>query len=314
MGISTHFRFGYFRLSLLVILFFLFPVCFSSFQDRDEDTGPKASPTDLNEGPRIAILIPFIGESLPTYFPLFAHTAAGSASLIDFFIIHSGIPSHLLPSLNEQKQYPNVKLIDLQNTQRMANFLLRVTDNRQENLEIPYGELLHVLSQHIERYPYVLVEFKLAYGHIFQDFLSGYTHWGYSDLDIVFGDLPRWISRDELEDFDIVTYSFGDQDRLYLRGQFTFLKNTNRLNQLWRGCSYLSELDGRFARVLQGKEQLSFESAVRFSISLNIIHPFFYIHFSPKRMLHFIPTKNHTIVYGGKTIGRMLFTGCVATK
>ena len=79
--------------------------------------------------------------------------------------------------------------------------------------------------------------------------MTGYSHWGYSDLDILFGDLPRWITHDELYDFDIVTYGYGDQGRVYLRGQFTFHKNVpDTINQLWRGCKYLSAMDERFEK------------------------------------------------------------------
>jgi hypothetical protein len=111
------------------------------------------------------------------------------------------------------------------------------------------------------QYPYVLVEFKPAIGHIFASLLEGYSHWGYADLDIAFGDLPRWISEEELTEYDIVTYGYGDQNRVYLRGQFTFHKNTERVNQLWRECSYLSSMDERFAQVIAGKTKLRVESA-----------------------------------------------------
>jgi hypothetical protein len=81
-------------------------------------------------------------------------------------------------------------------------------------------------------------------------------------LDIIFGDLPRWITPDELDEFDIVTYGFGDQDRIYLRGQFTFHKNDqDKINQLWRSCEYLSKMEERFAKVLSGESHLRFESA-----------------------------------------------------
>ena len=43
-------------------------------------------------------------------------------------------------------------------------------------------------------------------------YLVNYTHWGYSDLDIVLGQLPRFIERSELRDFHMVTYSFGDNE------------------------------------------------------------------------------------------------------
>ena len=48
------------------------------------------------------------------------------------------------------------------------------------------------------------------------------SHWGYSDFDVVFGDKSWWIDNDEWDDYDILTYGFGDQDKLYLCGQFTF--------------------------------------------------------------------------------------------
>lgn len=61
------------------------------------------------------------------------------------------------------------------------------------------------------------MEYKPAFGHIFADYLGGYSHWGYSDLDVVFGDLPRWIDEDEWRDYDVVTYGFGDQDKVSAR-------------------------------------------------------------------------------------------------
>merc|ERR1719491_2187249 len=78
----------------------------------------------------------------------------------------------------------------------------------------------------------------------------------------MFGDLNRWITLDELIDYDIVTYGFGDQHRVYLRGQFTIHRNDpEKINQLWRDCNYLSHMDMRFAQVLSGEKSLQFESA-----------------------------------------------------
>lgn len=220
---------------------------------------------------RIAILIPFVGENgLPPYFPLFQKTAQGSSDLIDFFIIHNG--GVLVDDMEENgTSSSNVKFIDLKSTYNMAKlFLDRILlsndmyqDTDTIKTAMPYGKLIQMLSTIIDKYPYVLVEFKPAYGHIFQEFISGYTHWGYSDLDIAFGDLPRWISpSDELREFDIVTYGYGDQNRLYLRGQFTFHKNSQETNnQIWRACEYLSKIDERYANVASGKEKLHFESA-----------------------------------------------------
>ena len=75
------------------------------------------------------------------------------------------------------------------------------------------GNLKKILTEQFRKHPYTLVEYKPAYGHIFADYLKPYTHWGYGDLDMVFGDIPSWVSDSELDDWDIVTYSHGDQAR-----------------------------------------------------------------------------------------------------
>eukprot|EP00527_Entomoneis_sp_CCMP2396_P005787 CAMPEP_0198152748 /NCGR_PEP_ID=MMETSP1443-20131203/61158_1 /TAXON_ID=186043 /ORGANISM="Entomoneis sp., Strain CCMP2396" /LENGTH=99 /DNA_ID=CAMNT_0043818863 /DNA_START=53 /DNA_END=349 /DNA_ORIENTATION=- len=99
----------------------------------------------------------------------------------------------------------------------MAERLLRVLDDKEEDTwEIPRERLLRFLTTYLKLYPYTLVEYKPAYGAIFQDLLQDYTHWGYSDIDMVFGDLGRHIEESEWTDYDIVTYGFGDQQRLYL--------------------------------------------------------------------------------------------------
>ena len=85
-------------------------------------------------------------------------------------------------------------------------------------------QFIQVATKWLGNNPYALVEFKIAFGHIFKDYLNDYSHWGYTDLDILWGDLQSWITTDEWNDYDIVTYTFGDQNRAYLRGQFTIHK------------------------------------------------------------------------------------------
>lgn len=54
------------------------------------------------------------------------------------------------------------------------------------------------------------------------------------------GNLPRFVTRSELTDHHIVTYSFGDQEALYLRGQWTVHQNLPNVNAIWQGCEHLS--------------------------------------------------------------------------
>ena len=58
-------------------------------------------------------------------------------------------------------------------------------------------------------------------------------------LPQVLGQLPRFIERDELLNYHIVTYSFGDMEAVYLRGQWTFHQNTPTVNGVWKGCKHL---------------------------------------------------------------------------
>jgi len=223
---------------------------------------------------RVAIIIPFIGENpdvIPSYLELFCSTAWGSANLVDFLLIHDGVldPYHQQSDTTESmKLYncpDNVVFHSLGSLEGISRALIKVVDRKPER-ELQLGgskeKLAGVLTKYIRNYPYVMVEFKPALGHIFRQYLEGYTHWGYSDLDIMFGDLERWITLDELIDYDIVTYGFGDQHRVYLRGQFTIHRNDpEKINQLWRDCNYLSHMDMRFAQVLSGEKSLQFESA-----------------------------------------------------
>ena len=65
---------------------------------------------------------------------------------------------------------------------------------------------------------------------------------------MIIGNLPLFLEHDELEHYEIVTYSFGDAHALYLRGQWTVHSNRPDVNGLWRRCSHLgAELERELA-------------------------------------------------------------------
>ncbi|GAX17498.1 hypothetical protein FisN_5Hh150 [Fistulifera solaris] len=184
---------------------------------------------------------------------MFCRGAGGAAGIADFIIVHNGVLEHAVCA-------DNVILINLQSNQNLGKRLLRVIDHKNETV-IERSSLEELMTTLLDLRPYALVEFKPALGYIFQDLLEGYSHWGYTDLDIVFGDLSHWITEDELLNYDIVTYSYGDQRRLYLRGQFTFHKNNDMVNNIWRYCRYLRDLDERFDGIVKSKGHFRVESA-----------------------------------------------------
>lgn len=211
---------------------------------------------------RLAMVLPFVGQSpdnVPTYLNLFCRGARAAADVADFLLIHNGV---LAGAERLSFCHSNVILIDLHSTEAIAERLLRVLNDKDEGTwEIQKERLLKILATYLNLYPYALVEYKPAFGTIFEDLLEDYSHWGYSDLDIVFGDLGRHIEESEWNDYDIVTYGFGDQQRLYMRGQFTMHKNTARIRDLWKGCDYLWNLDERFHEMIEKQGRFQLESA-----------------------------------------------------
>lgn len=88
--------------------------------------------------------------------------------------------------------------------------------------------------------PSSLSEFKPSWGWVFAKYLHGYSHWTYTDTDVIFGRLDNWLGGSDFDGYDIETWSFnGDAGRLFLRGQWTMHKNKEHINLLWRNCSHL---------------------------------------------------------------------------
>ncbi len=205
----------------------------------------------------------------------------------------------------------NVQFINLQNMTHYTSHFLQIMNvkryhNEQSKEEKEDKEEVEQRYKMIHKYythfllnnPYLLIELKPALGYIFQQYINKpiqsysnsnnsssnyyyYTHWGYSDLDIFFGDMLSWITTDELENYDIVTYSFGDQERVYLRGQFTFHKNdvpllldnnnhhhhhhssydeepkntnSKQIYMLWTQCDYLYHFNDRFMNLIKNHQ------------------------------------------------------------
>ena len=48
-------------------------------------------------------------------------------------------------------------------------------------------------------------EIRHRHGTVFATFLENYSHWSYTDIDLVMGDLPLFLDKEELTEYDIVT-------------------------------------------------------------------------------------------------------------
>lgn len=80
-------------------------------------------------------------------------------------------------------------------------------------------------------YPYKLCDYKPAYGYIFSEYITEYAAWGHCDTDMIFGNLSKYIS-----DEDIIEY-----DKIGVLGHCTIYKNTYDIN-----TAFMKSFKGNF--------------------------------------------------------------------
>lgn len=66
--------------------------------------------------------------------------------------------------------------------------------------------------------PYKLCDYKTAYGYIFEEYLEEAKYWGACDMDLIFGDLSKFMPNDYY-------------DKISTRGHLMLLKNTKELRE-----------------------------------------------------------------------------------
>ena len=71
--------------------------------------------------------------------------------------------------------------------------------------------------------PYKLTDFKPAYGTVFEELLTPYDYWGYCDLDMIFGDIIKFVEAPMCD----------GKDKIYQLGHLTIYKNTESMRTLF---------------------------------------------------------------------------------
>ena len=156
--------------------------------------------SDLNRSHgRVALLIPYYGK-WPVFFPHFLKSLEGQ-ELLEVFIF-SDIKGH--PPLPA-----NVSLIDLP------------FETLKSKMEVLFNKKIGNWS------PYKLCDFKPFFGLLFSDYIEGYKYWAYGDLDIIYGNLHKFLSPALNSEYDIITFR-----RCYISGALTVLRNSEQIKQM----------------------------------------------------------------------------------
>ncbi len=150
---------------------------------------------------RIAIVICYIGR-LPWYFKYFVHSCQFNPS-IDFFVVTDDTTYK-----DELPRNVHLKFSSLAQLSEIAS---------------------EILSHPVQiRYAYKLCDFKPLYGLLFSEVLEGYEFWGYGDLDVIYGDISRFITPAILEAYDIISVRHD-----FLTGYFQLFRNNHDTRNLF---------------------------------------------------------------------------------
>ena len=150
---------------------------------------------------KICIIIPFFGR-WPEWVELYLETCKYNSTIKWLFF--SDLP-------DPKNKVDNVEFI--KTTLKDLNLLI--------SKNIDFGVCIENI--------YKLCDFKPMYGVIFEDYLKEYDFWGYADIDVVYGNIRKFITDEILEKCDIIT-SRPD----FLAGHFTIYRNCEKINNLYK--------------------------------------------------------------------------------
>jgi len=71
---------------------------------------------------------------------------------------------------------------------------------------------------------YKLTDFKPAYGEILQHYISKYDFWGFTDIDLIYGDFNKFISHKILDEYD----------KIFVHGHLSLIKNNEYFNSIYK--------------------------------------------------------------------------------
>jgi len=85
--------------------------------------------------------------------------------------------------------------------------------------------------------PKKLCDLKPAYGHLFEVDIKEFDFWGFTDLDIIYGNIRKFITAEMLDNYDMIS-----SRKNALSGHFTLVKNNSKMNFLYKSTPNYKEL------------------------------------------------------------------------
>lgn len=87
--------------------------------------------------------------------------------------------------------------------------------------------------------PRKLCDFKPLYGKLFEKYLKGHDFWGFTDLDVIYGNIRKFIKNDMLQCYDVITSC-----KYYCTGHFTIMRNNEMMKNIFSENRYWKKMIG----------------------------------------------------------------------
>lgn len=166
----------------------------------------------------IAVIVPYFGQ-IPDYFEAWKRTVLYNET-IDFLLFTDD------PRV---KSEGNLKVI-----------LIAFSDFRekfQQKFSFPIA-----LGK-----PYKLCDYKPSYGYVLEEYIQGYDFWGHCDMDLLFGDIRKFITEDILNQYE----------KVLEHGHFTLYHNDPETNIVFMSCAGYGDYD--YKKAFTSNDSLYFD-------------------------------------------------------
>jgi hypothetical protein len=123
-----------------------------------------------------------------------------------------------------------------------VNFKI-ITDDYSWNSQLPentelifksFNEIKNLIIKKLKlqialEHPYKICDFRPTFGVVFSELISGYSFWGMGDIDVIFGNIRKFITDEILRDYDVISVRHD-----FLVGYFTLFRNCTLVNTLYK--------------------------------------------------------------------------------
>lgn len=166
----------------------------------------------------IVLIIPYFGR-LPDYFDVWKMSALNNPT-VDFLFF---------TDIDEMKSEKNISVVHIS----FDEFRNKI----QQKFDFPISL----------KTPYKLCDFKPAYGYILSEYIGDYDFWGHCDIDLIFGDIRRFITDDILE----------HHQKILEHGHLTIYRNDVETNTVFMRCPGYSDYD--YKKAFTSQESIYFD-------------------------------------------------------